>query len=132
MDTTAHKPVVIVCDDNEMIVELIAHKLERAGCQVARAFNGETALELAANRNPAAIVLDIMMPGLDGFEVVRLLKEFDTTKNIPLIIVSSRKLENDIIQGISLGVDEYLVKPFMPEELIARLKRLLAKSGINL
>lgn len=132
MATITDKPLVVVCDDNEMIVELIAHKLERAGCQVARLFDGESALEFATNKNPAAIVLDIMMPGFDGFEVVRHLKQSQKTKNIPLIIVSSRKLENDIIQGISLGVDEYLVKPFMPEELIVRLKRLLAKSGVNL
>ncbi|HEX2957972.1 MAG TPA: response regulator [Chitinispirillaceae bacterium] len=123
----SEKPLVVVCDDNEMVVELISHKLMRSGYRVAQAFDGETALDIALTGKPAVLILDIMMPGLDGLEVVRKMKSNPVTQHIPVVIVSSKRLEKDVISGLSLGVDEYLVKPFSPEELITRIGRLVKK-----
>ena len=71
------------------------------------------------------VILDGMMPGLDGFEVLRRLKENEITRSLPVVLLTARKMESDIVSGLTLGADEYVVKPFMPEELIARIRRLL-------
>jgi DNA-binding response OmpR family regulator len=124
-----NNPSVLVCDDNEMIVDLITHKLEKMNIKVIQAFDGDAALKIINEEKPSAIILDIMMPGMNGLSVLRAIKKEHATKNIPLILISGKKMEEDIVAGLTLGADEYMVKPFMPEELITRLKKLLLKGG---
>lgn len=118
---------VLVADDDELLVQLLTHKLTQAGLSVRSVGDGEEALEAVAEDPPDLIVLDGMMPGLDGFEVLRRLKESEDYRHIPVVMLTARKLESEIVSGLSLGADEYLIKPFMPEELIVRINRLLAQ-----
>ena len=116
---------ILVADDDELLLELVKFKLEAKGYDVVQAENGETALELAMSEQPKLIVLDAMMPGIDGFELLRLLKQQDETSGIPVIMLTARKEENDVVSGFELGASDYLVKPFMPEELVQRIQRVL-------
>ena len=116
---------ILVADDDELLAELISHKLEIAGYDVSCAADGEIALEMIAVSAPDAIILDGMMPGLDGFDVLRTLKESDTTKDIPVVMLTARGMGKDVVSGLELGASDYLVKPFMPEELVSRLERVI-------
>lgn len=116
---------VVIADDDELLVKLLTHKLSQKGIEVASAYDGESGLELISTVQPDLVILDGMMPGMDGLEVLKRLKRDEDTKNIPVIFLSARKMEEDIVTGLNFGADDYLVKPFMPEELFARIKRLL-------
>lgn len=116
---------VVIADDDELLVKLLTHKLSQMGIEVASAYDGESGLELISTVQPDLVILDGMMPGMDGLEVLKRLKQDEDTKNIPVIFLSARKMEEDIVTGLNFGADDYLVKPFMPEELFARIKRLL-------
>lgn len=116
---------VVIADDDELLVKLLTHKLSQKGMEVASAHDGESGLELISTVQPDLVILDGMMPGMDGLEVLKRLKQDEDTKNIPVIFLSARKMEEDIVTGLNFGADDYLVKPFMPEELFARIKRLL-------
>ena len=116
---------ILVADDDELLAELISHKLEIAGYDVSCAADGEIALEMIAVSAPDAIILDGMMPGLDGFDVLRSLKNDDATKDIPVVMLTARGMGKDVVSGLELGASDYLVKPFMPEELVSRLERVL-------
>ena len=115
-----------MADDDPMMIKLVEFKLAKRGHVVTAAVDGKTALDLAIQSKPDLILLDSMMPGLDGFEVLRRLKEAPETKDIPVIMLTARRREQDIVEGLKLGAREYLVKPFMPEELIARIEAILA------
>ena len=103
---------VLVCDDDVLLVELLSHRL---GSRVQ-----------AAQCSPDAIVLDMMMPVIDGQQVLRRLKADVATADIPIIMLTARRQERDIVGALELGADDYLVKPFIPEELMSRLARLMA------
>ena len=120
-------PRILIADDDMMIVRLLEHKLKQSGYEVLSVEDGAVALETAIAETPDLIVLDGMMPGLDGMEVLRRLKETDNTKDIPVIMLTARAQETDIVDGLSLGADDYLVKPFIPDELLARIKRYIDK-----
>lgn len=119
------KRQILVTEDDELLAELIVHVLSQAGFEVVQAMDGEEALQMVKDVHPTGIILDCMMPGIDGFDVIRELKNEPETAEIPILMLSARKLEKDIVTALSLGADEYIVKPFMPEELVARLTRIL-------
>ena len=117
---------VLVCDDDELLVELLSYRLGGRGYRVVVASDGGAAVEQAAKCGPDAIVLDMMMPVLDGQQVLRRLKADAATSGIPIIMLTARRQERDIVGALELGADDYLVKPFIPEELMSRLARLMA------
>lgn len=117
---------VLVCDDDELLVELLTYRLGSKGYDVLVARNGAEAVALATERRPDAIVLDMMMPVLDGQQVLRRLRAAPETANVPVVMLTARKQERDIVDAFELGASDYLVKPFIPEELMTRLARLLA------
>jgi two-component system alkaline phosphatase synthesis response regulator PhoP len=120
---------VLVADDDELVLQLLEHKLANRGYVVSKASDGESTLAIAQQLHPDLIVLDVMMPGLDGIEVLRRLQKDPATRNIPVVILSARKQEEDIVTALRLGARDYIVKPFMPEELLARIDRILVTSG---
>lgn len=117
---------VLVCDDDELLVELLTYRLASKGYEVQVARNGAEAVAMAMAQPPDAIVLDMMMPVLDGQQVLRKLRDAAETANIPVVMLTARKQERDIVDAFELGASDYLVKPFIPEELMTRLARLLA------
>lgn len=118
---------ILVCDDDPLLIELMEFRLRAKGFEVAVARDGAEALQKAEEVRPAAIVLDAMMPRVDGFEVLSRLKANTALADIPLIMLTARKSETDIVSALDKGADDYLVKPFIPDELMARLSRLLAR-----
>lgn len=120
---------VLVCDDDDLLLELLSFRLSGKGYEVRIARNGREAIESANAEPPDAIVLDAMMPVIDGFEVLRQIREAPHMRHLPIIMLTARKGEKDIVEALKLGASDYLAKPFIPEELNARLTRLLAKAA---
>jgi DNA-binding response OmpR family regulator len=116
---------ILVCDDNELLVELLSFRLENKGYRVLIARDGAQAVALAEQHLPDAIILDTMMPVMDGQLVLRRLRSQTETAAIPVIMLTARKQQRDIVDAFDLGASDYLVKPFIPEELMMRLARLL-------
>ena len=116
---------ILIIDDDEMLVELLVFKLEQINLAVISSGDGEEGLAMATQYMPDLIVLDGMMPGMDGIEVLRLLKENSDTRDIPVVMLSARIQSRDVVSGLNLGAAEYIAKPFMPEELILKIQRLL-------
>ena len=118
---------ILIVDDDLLLVKLLQHKLSSNGYETVVAHNGADALRsLAANKAKFdLIVLDAMMPEVDGFEVLRKLGSSPVTKSIPVVMLTARRREQDVVNGLSLGARDYLVKPFMPDELMTRIGRLL-------
>jgi two-component system, OmpR family, alkaline phosphatase synthesis response regulator PhoP len=123
------KEKILVVDDEEDILELITFNLAREGYIVFTADNGEKALKIATSEMPEMIVLDLMLPGIDGLEVSRILKSRANTKAIPIIMLSAKGDESDIISGLELGADDYVTKPFSPKILIARIRAVLRRKS---
>lgn len=120
---------ILVCDDDELLLELLQHRLSSKGYSVELARDGREALEKITAHPPDAIVLDAMMPLVDGYEVLRQFRAMDGMAEVPVIFLTARKQEQDIVEALSLGASDYLAKPFIPEELVARLARLIAKAA---
>jgi DNA-binding response OmpR family regulator len=120
-----NKPLVLVAEDDEDILELISLILERSGYEVIRAADGEEALGLARSERPVLVMLDVMMPRLDGYEVTRRLRQDEATAGIPILLVTARVQDGDVQRGFEAGADDYLRKPFSPEELESRLQAIL-------
>jgi DNA-binding response OmpR family regulator len=118
-------PLVLVADDDEDILTLVALRFRRSGLEVIVARDGEEALELIKTRAPDVAVLDIAMPKLTGLEVVRRLRGSDSTKAIPIILLTARAAEKDIELGLEAGADEYITKPFSPQDLYACVQSVL-------
>jgi DNA-binding response OmpR family regulator len=125
--TDRGSPLVLVADDEEDIRALVAFRLQRAGYDVITAADGEEALLLAATRLPDLVVLDMMMPKATGLEVTRSLRGHDTTKDIPVILLTARAQEADVASGFEAGVDDYVKKPFSPKDLQLRVQALLER-----
>jgi DNA-binding response OmpR family regulator len=121
------QPVVLAADDDEDILELVAFRLERSGYTVLRATDGEEALRLALEAKPDLAVLDVMMPKLDGFELTRRLRAEDATSRMPIILLTARSQDADVQAGFDAGADDYLRKPFSPQELRARVQAILGR-----
>ena|ERR1700675_4640251 len=125
--TDRGSPLVLVADDEEDIRALVAFRLQRAGYDVITAADGEEALLLATTRLPDLVVLDMMMPKATGLEVTRSLRGQDTTKDIPVILLTARAQEADVASGFEAGVDDYVKKPFSPKDLQLRVQALLER-----
>jgi DNA-binding response OmpR family regulator len=119
---------VLVVEDDPDISELVARSLEKAGYSTTRVASGRDALDAVRKRPPALIVLDIMLPHLDGLEVCRLLRADEKTAAIPIIILTARAEESERIVGLEVGADDYVAKPFSPNELVARVRALLRRA----
>jgi DNA-binding response OmpR family regulator len=119
--------VVLVADDDRDILDLLAFRLGRAGYEVVSASDGEEALRLATERRPDLAVLDVMMPKLDGYEVTRRMRADETTKRIPVILLTARVQEHDVARGFEVGADDYMKKPFSPAELRARVQAIIGR-----
>ena len=118
---------ILIVDDEEHIVELIRYNLEASGYTTVEAYNGLDGLKLAKEENPALVLLDLMLPGLDGLEVCKRLRADDKLKNIPIIMLTAKSEEIDKVLGLELGADDYITKPFSVRELSARVKALLRR-----
>lgn len=121
---------ILVVDDEKDVVEVVSHFLEEEGYNVQTAYDGEEALEKAGN-DIDLIVLDIMLPGVDGYEVCRKLRSRVETEQIPIIFLSAKTEEEDQIEGLMLGGDDYLTKPVSPQVLVAHVKAVLRRSGVE-
>ncbi len=122
------KERVLVVDDEEDILELLDYNLSREGYRVSRAATGEDALAAARDQTPDLIVLDLMLPGLDGLEVCRSLRANPATAKVPIIMLTAKGEESDMVAGLELGADDYITKPFSPKVLIARVRSVLRRS----
>ena len=127
--TSAGGELVLVVDDEPHIVALVAYHLAKAGYRVTTATNGTDALALANRERPALVVLDLMLPGMSGFEILRKLRARDHTRDVAVLMLTARREEPDRIEGLSLGADDYLTKPFSPQELVLRVKAILRRTG---
>ncbi len=116
---------ILVVDDEPMVREVLVTYLEREGYAVDQATDGKAALELAASAKPDLIVLDVMLPEVDGFTVLSRLRQ---TSSVPVILVTARTAEPDRIVGLELGADDYVVKPFSPREVVARVRSVLRRA----
>jgi phosphate regulon transcriptional regulator PhoB len=123
------KEKILVVDDERDIVDLISYNLEREGFKVIPAYNGEHALELAEKEFPNLIVLDLMLPGISGLDICRVLRNKSETSRIPIIILSAKATEPDIVVGLELGADDYITKPFSHRELVARVNAVLRRAS---
>ena len=121
------KETILIVDDEEDILELIKFNLEKEGYSIVKAFTGEKAVKIARQTSIDLIVLDLMLPGMDGLEVTKFLKADEKTWEIPIIMLTAKGEESDIITGLELGADDYLSKPFSPKILIARIRAILRR-----
>ena len=121
------RPVVLVADDDDDIRDLVAFRLDRAGYEVLRAGDGQEALDLAREHRPDLAVLDVMMPKLTGYDVTRELRADAATSRIPVILLTARVQEADVARGFEAGADDYVKKPFSPQELKARVQAVLGR-----
>jgi len=115
-------------DDESDIVALVAYHLAKAGYRVSTASTGPDALEAARREHPALIVLDLMLPGLSGYEVLEQLRSGESSRDVPVLMLTARRDEEDRIRGLSLGADDYLTKPFSPQELVLRVSAILRRA----
>jgi len=121
------KEHIIIVEDEEDILELLRYHLTREGYSVTTAANGEQALKIIAQKMPALVLLDLMLPGLNGLEICRSLKKDPQTAAIPIIMVTAKNEESDVILGLELGADDYIMKPFSMKVLVARVHAVLRR-----
>ena len=124
---TEERPVVVVADDDEDILLLVGATLTGGGYAVEVARDGRAALELVRERAPAAAVLDIAMPELDGLDVLRQVRSDPATANLPIVLLSARAQEHDVARGYDLGASKYIRKPFSPRELVTVIDELVGR-----
>ena len=123
------KEKILVVDDEEDILELIRFNLVREGYKVLCAQSGEKALSIGQSEMPDLMVLDLMLPGIDGLEVTKVLKSDSRTRDIPIVMLTAKGEEEDIVTGLELGADDYITKPFSPRVLVARLRAVLRRQS---
>lgn len=122
---------ILAVDDDPDILTLVRYNLEKEGFKVSTVESGEEALEKTRKTKPDLLVLDLMLPGMDGLEVCRLLKSDASLKHIPVIMLTAKGEETDIVVGLELGADDYLTKPFSPKVLAARVRALLRRGELS-
>jgi two-component system response regulator MtrA len=121
-------PVLLIADDDEDILMLVQLRLSRSGYEVVVARDGEEALQLAREKQPDLVVLDWMMPKASGLEVLRAMRADESVASIPVVLLTARVSESDIQEGIDAGADDYIAKPFSPQELASRIQTILARA----
>ncbi len=120
--------MVVVADDDDDILALVAFRLERSGYEVIKASDGAEALEAIRDRLPDIAILDVMMPKLTGYEITEQLRADESTKRIPVILLTARVQEADVARGFESGADDYIKKPFSPGELQLRVQAILGRA----
>ncbi len=123
------KERILIVDDEEDILELIAYNLTRDGYATETAKTGESAIGMARDGKPDLVLLDLMLPGIDGLDVCRILKGDPSTAGIPVIMITAKGEDADIVTGLELGADDYVTKPFSPRILLARIRAVLRRSS---
>ncbi len=123
------KESILVVDDERDILELVEYNLSSRGFNVTMAESGERALSIARAQTPDLILLDLMLPGLDGMEVCRALKSNTRTSSIPVIMLTAKGEEGDVVHGLEVGADDYITKPFSPKVLLARIRAVLRRKN---
>ena len=121
---------VLVVDDEADILELVKYNLGKNGYDVACAASGEEALDMVRKQIPDLMVLDLMLPGVDGLDVCRNIKGDDRTRHVPILMLTARGEESDIVVGLEIGADDYLTKPFSPRVLVARVRAVLRRKSV--
>lgn len=121
------KEKILIVEDEKDIVKMLRYNLEKEGFKVIDARDGEDAMDAAVRQRPDLILLDLMLPGMDGLEVCKALKKETKTISIPVIMLTAKSQESDKVVGLELGADDYITKPFSPRELIARIKAVLRR-----
>jgi two-component system phosphate regulon response regulator PhoB len=129
--TPTMKDAILVVDDEEDIRELVRYNLSKGGYNVMTVGTGEEALQIAQEVKPILVVLDIMLPGIDGLEVCRRLKADSVLCKTPIVMISALGEENDVVAGLELGADDYVAKPFSPGVLLARVKSVIRRVGAS-
>ncbi len=120
---------IVIVEDEPDILEVIRYTLKREGFDVATAMDGKQGLRLIQDTSPDLVLLDIMLPGIDGLEICRRLRAEPSCENIPIIMVSAKGEESDVVLGLGLGADDYITKPFSPRELLARARAVLRRGA---
>ncbi|KHO62798.1 ArsR family transcriptional regulator [Thermoanaerobacter sp. YS13] len=123
--------MVLVIEDEVHILELLRYNLEAAGYKVITSENGKEGLDKALEEKPDLVILDLMLPDVDGLEICKILKKNDETKNIPIIMLTAKSEEFDKVLGLELGADDYITKPFSVRELLARIKAVLRRTQLS-
>jgi phosphate regulon transcriptional regulator PhoB len=121
------KEKILIVDDEKDIVKMLDYNFKKEGFRTVLAYDGEDAVDLAKKEHPDMVVLDLMLPGIDGLEVCKALKKEPKTESIPIIMLTAKAQETDKVIGLELGADDYVTKPFSPRELIARVKAILRR-----
>ena len=122
------KHTILIVEDEEDLRDIVIYNLERDGYKTVGVESGEEGLERAIELKPDLVILDLMLPGMNGMDVCRKMKQNDETKNIPIIMASAKGEEADIVSGLELGADDYVTKPFSPRILLARVRSVLRRS----
>jgi phosphate regulon transcriptional regulator PhoB len=122
------KEKILIVDDEKDIVKMLEYNLKKEGYRTAVAYDGEDALSLASREHPDIILLDLMLPGIDGLEVCKTLKKEEKTASVPIIMLTAKTQEADKVVGLELGADDYVTKPFSVKELLARVKAVLRRA----
>jgi len=122
------KQTIVAIEDEPDLLEVLEYNLGREGYQVEAATDGDEGLELIFKHRPDLVLLDLMLPGIDGLEICRRVRSESSTRSVPIIMVSAKGEESDIILGLELGADDYVTKPFSPRELVARVRSVLRRS----
>lgn len=122
------KETILIVEDEKDIVKMLDYNLKKEGFKILSVHDGEEALDLAPREYPDLIILDLMLPGMDGLEACKALKKENKTASIPIIMLTAKAQEADKIVGLELGADDYVTKPFSPRELIARIKAVLRRA----
>ncbi len=121
------KEKILIVEDEKDILKMLEYNLKKEGFRTISAYDGEDALDLASREYPDLVILDLMLPGMDGLEVCKELKRESKTASIPIIMLTAKSQESDKVVGLELGADDYITKPFSPRELIARIKAVLRR-----
>ena len=132
MDMMSRQSVLVV-EDEEDIMEVIRFNLEKEGYEVNQALSGEKALQVIENNLPSLVLLDLMLPGINGLDLCRIFKQNDRTKAIPVIMLTAKSEDADIVAGLEMGAEDYITKPFSPRVLVARVRTIFRRreSGVK-
>jgi phosphate regulon transcriptional regulator PhoB len=125
------KKKIVVVEDEPDILDVLCYNLSKEGFEVERSMNGSQGLALIQDAVPDLVLLDLMLPGMDGLEICRRLKQQKCTRQIPIIMVTAKGEERDVVLGLDIGADDYIAKPFSPKELVARVKAVIRRSAVS-
>lgn len=125
------KEKILVVEDERDIYELVSYNLQKEGYKVVCCDHGERAIEVIKKESPALVILDLMLPGIDGLEVCKVIKQDERTRDIPIIMLTAKSEETDVVVGLQIGADDYITKPFSPKILTARVKSILRRAEVR-